>query len=155
VPQHALLAGGGHAARGPRPVRLPRSRDRTGVGGDPWWHRRLAADGDGRALPQPLHRDARDPRPPRMDQRAGHGRLGEALPQACGTRGARLMALWPAARPGYRRAAGPVPELVGGQAMKFGTFALPLLLGACVAAVGTPPRGPLPGGPQAPGWIVP
>ncbi|KAB2881814.1 MAG: hypothetical protein F9K34_15995 [Albidovulum sp.] len=39
--------------------------------------------------------------------------------------------------------------------MKFGTFALPLLLGACVAAVGTPPRGPLPGGPQAPGWIVP
>lgn len=39
--------------------------------------------------------------------------------------------------------------------MKRGILALPLVLGACVAAVGTPPAGSRPGGPQGTGWIEP
>lgn len=39
--------------------------------------------------------------------------------------------------------------------MKRGTLALPLVLGACVAVVGTSPSGPHPGGLPGPGWIVP
>ncbi len=49
------------------------ARDRAGLGPDPRRHRRLAADRDGRALPQPLHRHAEHPRSARMDLGAGHG----------------------------------------------------------------------------------
>lgn len=39
--------------------------------------------------------------------------------------------------------------------MRHGFPALPLALGACVAAIGAPPTGPGPGGPYPPGGIVP
>ncbi|MEI2808282.1 I78 family peptidase inhibitor [Albidovulum sp.] len=39
--------------------------------------------------------------------------------------------------------------------MRYGSLALPLALGACVAAIGTVPPGPSPTEPSGPGGVVP
>jgi tripeptide aminopeptidase len=90
VPQHALLARDRHAARGACPRRLRGRGDRGDLEAHPGRHRRVAADRDGRAHAQHLHRHAGDPRPPRMGQRAGHGGGHEGGDPAGGDRGRRL-----------------------------------------------------------------
>ncbi len=73
VPQHALLARGQHGSGRPRPRRAGRYRHRPDRDRDPRRDRRLAADRDGRALPQSLHRAAERAWPARVHFRAGHG----------------------------------------------------------------------------------
>jgi hypothetical protein len=89
VPQHALLAGEGHAAGGAGAACLPRAGDRAGLDSHPRRDGRLAPDGDGRADAQSLHGDAEHPRPTGVDQRAGHGALGADVPAAGGAVGRR------------------------------------------------------------------
>ena len=82
-------------------------RARADAALDPRRHRRLAADRDGPADAEHLHRRQRVPLGARVDQRAGHGRLcrdGGRAAEALGR--ARVAARVPAARAGERASTG-------------------------------------------------